>query len=96
MKIRWSTRALERMIEAAEFAGYDSDARDRFVSEMFESVEHLADFPNSGRVVPEISRDDVREVLRRPFRVIYRVRPDQVEILTLRHMRRPLDPDEIS
>lgn len=93
MTIHWSTRALERIVEAAEFSGFEGDRLDRFVSDLFGAAERLEDFPYSGRVVPEIGRDDIREVLHRPFRILYRVQADRVEILTVRHMRQPLDPE---
>lgn len=50
------------------------------------------DLPRSGRVVPELGRDDIREIFVQSYRIIYRARPDTVEILTVHHGARVLDP----
>jgi plasmid stabilization system protein ParE len=48
----------------------------------------LGQFPELGRVVPEVGRAEVREIIFRGYRVIYRVAPRLVEILTVRHGKR--------
>ncbi|MGH3089068.1 MAG: type II toxin-antitoxin system RelE/ParE family toxin, partial [Rubrobacteraceae bacterium] len=49
----------------------------------------------SGRSVPEMpDRPDLREVIHGEYRIIYRVEPERVSILTVRHARRLLDPTE--
>jgi ABC-type uncharacterized transport system substrate-binding protein len=45
-------------------------------------VEGLETDPLSGRVVPEVGDDTVREVIHGNYRIVYRVRPDLVEIVT--------------
>jgi plasmid stabilization system protein ParE len=52
-----------------------------------------AAMPLAGRRVPEFGRDDVREVIKRGYRVIYRVFGDRVEIVTVREGHRRLPPD---
>jgi ParE-like toxin of type II ParDE toxin-antitoxin system len=47
------------------------------------AVERLRSFPESGRVVPELNRPEIREVIVRPYRVVYRIRPGAVEIATV-------------
>jgi toxin ParE1/3/4 len=53
------------------------------VQRIVASVERLAAFPESGRVVPELARADVREVIQPPFRIVYRNRGDLVEVVTV-------------
>ena len=49
------------------------------------------DFPEHGREVPEYARPDVREVIVRPYRIVYRlVAADEVHILTVHHGARLL------
>lgn len=49
------------------------------------AVEQLQTFPMSGRIVPEISRSDIRELIyRKRFRVIYKVLDDTCYILSIR------------
>lgn len=40
-------------------------------------------FPESGRVVPERNDKEIREIIVRPYRIVYRVRPGYVEIATV-------------
>jgi toxin ParE1/3/4 len=37
------------------------------------NVKRLAEFPELGRPVPEFGRDEIREIIIRSYRVIYRV-----------------------
>ena len=39
--------------------------------------------PLSGRRVPEVGRDDVREVIKGAYRIVYRLRNDRAEVLTV-------------
>lgn len=39
--------------------------------------------PHAGRQVPELGRDDIREVLVRGYRIVYRVGPNGIDILTV-------------
>ena len=45
-------------------------------------------------MLPERPRKDLREVIHGAYRVIYRVDPEQVLILTVRHSRIPISPDD--
>ena len=42
-----------------------------FVTEILDRIETLIDNPDIGRVVPEFSTDNIRELIHKPFRVIY-------------------------
>jgi toxin ParE1/3/4 len=53
------------------------------VERIIQGVERLASLPESGRVVPERSDPQLREVIVRPYRVVYRIRPGAVEIATV-------------
>lgn len=47
----------------------------------------LAELPEQGRVVSEAADPTVRKIVYRPYCVVYTIRSDHVEILTLRHFR---------
>jgi len=51
----------------------------RFVA----AVEHLKTFPDSGRMVPERNDPQIREVILGAYRIVYRRRPESVEIATV-------------
>lgn len=96
MRITWSPLAIQRVLEAADFIARDKPgAAEHWAESTFKAVERLADLPNSGRVVPEIRRPEIREIIHGAFRIIYRIESDQVLVLTVRRARRLLDPSEI-
>lgn len=68
----------------------DPIAARQFVRQIFRAVEHLPDFPESGRIVPEFNRPDLREIIRRPCRIVYRVKHEQrvIEIARVWHAAR--------
>lgn len=96
MKVVWSPLAELRTAEAFEYIAQDRpQAAAQWLDRLLESVSTLAEFPERGRVVPELAREDIREVILPPYRVLYRRDSKQVIILTVRHSRRELDAREI-
>jgi len=57
----------------------------QFIAKLVRSIQHLASLPNTGRVVPETSSVDIREVLFNDYRLIYRIKDQQILILTVVH-----------
>jgi toxin ParE1/3/4 len=55
----------------------------------------LADFPGSGRVVPEIGRMEIRELILGDYRIVYRHHVGRVEILTVFHGARLLSEESL-
>lgn len=62
---------------------------------VLESTRRLGPFPMSGRVVPELGRSDFREVIVRSYRVIYRLKGEWVEVLTVHHGARELGESDV-
>ena len=42
-------------------------------------------FPESGRIVPEYNQKDLWEVIFQNYRIVYRIKPDIIEIVTITH-----------
>jgi plasmid stabilization system protein ParE len=73
-KLIWSPTAKFDLKDIAAFIAEDSaSAAGRFVRSLFQAVERLDDFPESGRIVPEFGDPAIREVIRKPCRIVYRV-----------------------
>src|SRR5207302_8460478 len=60
----------------------------RMVDKITSRTQQIATFPLSGRVVPEFNVGQLRELLERPYRIIYYVRPDKIEVVAVVHMSR--------
>ena len=65
-------------------------AAQRFGFEIIAKAEKLNEFPLLGRVVPEFKIENIREIIHRPYRIVYRAREDQemIEILRVWHAAR--------
>ncbi len=84
IKLRWTTQAVEDLEAIRNFIANDSVAyADLVIARLLEAVERLEHFPRSGRVVPELSDPQLREIIESPYRIVYRVRNETVEILTV-------------
>ena len=96
MKITWAPRAKRRAGEYGEHIAQDNEeAAYAWLVGIFEEVERLKDFPEQGRVVPELGRPDVREIFYMSHRIIYKVGSRRIRIVTMRHGRQLLDKKEI-
>ena len=96
MKIKWSPLAIERVTEIAFLIAEDKpSASEKWVDSIFSSVEKLTTFPQSGRIVPEFSKEEIREIIHGNYRIIYQLRSSIVEILTVRHGKQLLSEDDI-
>ena len=94
-KLIWSPSAKLDVKDITAFIAEDSiSAAERFVRSLFQAVERLADFAESGRMVPEFSDPAIREVIRRPCRIVYRVDSTKhiIEIARVWHSARGI-PD---
>jgi len=84
MKLRWSTRAIKDMAQLRDYIALDSPFyAQQFISRLAARVEALPDFPQSGRLVPEAERDDIREIIYQGYRAIYLLREAQQEIVLI-------------
>jgi plasmid stabilization system protein ParE len=67
---------------------------ERLLGEIVSSIEALADHPDIGRIVPEFGQPFLRELIRPPFRIVYRRDPEQVRIVRVWRSERLLQvPD---
>lgn len=96
MKIQWSPLSVERISEIADYIAQDSPmAAEKWVHSIFNRIEQVKDFSQSGRSVPEINRKDIRELIIANYRVIYRIETRVISILTVRHSRQILPNEDM-
>jgi plasmid stabilization system protein ParE len=96
LDVAWTDRALADLREVGDSIAEDNPvAAERWVGVLVATAEAAATLPRAARVVPEIGRDDVREVFKRTYRVVFRVGERRIEILTIFEGRRRFPPDVI-
>jgi plasmid stabilization system protein ParE len=84
VKLRWTIRARDDLRQVRRYIARDRrEAADRWVRRLRKRAQGAARAPRSGRIVPELHRDDVREVFVGSYRVVYRIERDAVVILTV-------------
>lgn len=90
-RLVWADPAIEDLEEIAEYIALDSAiAAKRLVRRVFDAVERLRDFPDSGRRPPELGRSRYREVVVGPCRIFYRHSNERVYILYVMRSEREL------
>lgn len=85
MRLTWSQEACENLADIEDFIARDSHERAvRFVDTLIDHAEgNLPANPRSGRVVPEVGNPEIRELIYRGYRIVYRIKGETLEILTV-------------
>jgi len=91
MKLSWTEPAIEDLRDLRDYIAADSDfhAAD-FIASIITRAERLATFPMIGRRVPEAESENVREILYRSYRIIYRLTGERIDVLAVIHGSRDL------
>jgi toxin ParE1/3/4 len=96
MKVYWTNTAIARLRGIEQVIAQDSPlVAPRVVARILRSTNRLEALPHSGRTVSEYDDADIREILLRPYRIIYLLKPGNIYVLTVRHYRELL-PDDIA
>ena len=85
-QVVWTEPAWDDLESIAEYIARDSAAyAAAFVSELKLAAASLGDLADRGQIVPEIDDESIRELLVKPYRLVYRISADHVTILTVVH-----------
>jgi toxin ParE1/3/4 len=87
-KIVFTKPAITDLQSLVGFISRDNpQAGEQFGYAIIEKTDKLVDFPFLGRVVPEFRIDILREIIHRPYRIVYRVHEERelIEILRVWH-----------
>jgi toxin ParE1/3/4 len=96
MKIFWTKEALLCLQEIEEYISINNpDIAIEFVDKLISLAETLIDNPEKGRIVPELSLDNIRELLHKNYRIVYLVKKNSVDILTVFEGHQLLKKEEI-
>ena len=90
-RLLWSPQAVEDVEAIRSFVARDSEHyANLLVEHIVAAVDRLDSFPLLGRVVPEVGDELLREVVYGNYRIVYRVKPEAIEIVTVFHSARLL------
>jgi plasmid stabilization system protein ParE len=93
VKVLWTDSAVAQLQAIHDYLAQTSpDYALRIVDRLTRRSIQIAVFPNSGRMVPEFERNEIREVIEGRYRIIYLVEPEQVQVLAVIHGVRDLRP----
>ena len=98
--VQWSDNAMNRLREQAKYIVEQSGSSEvawKWASDVFIEVDGLADFPQIGHPLPEFPNTPYLEILvRKYFRVIYRLNGETCFIVTIRRTSMLLDETALS
>ena len=90
-RVIWSPRAVEDLEAIAQYIAVDSSAyAAAVVKRILDTARRLTQFPLSGRIVPELADENIREWFTYSYRIIYRVEDQAVTVATVVHGKRLL------
>ncbi|HZF32714.1 MAG TPA: type II toxin-antitoxin system RelE/ParE family toxin [Candidatus Angelobacter sp.] len=91
MIVQWTATAVRHLTSIHDYIAQDSPiyAR-RVVDRLTRRSQQIVLFPLSGRVVPEHGSESIREIIEPPYRIIYRIHRDRVDVVAVVHGARNL------
>ncbi len=86
MKVHWTETAQEHLDSIHDYIAQNSPAyAKRVVDRLTRRSQQIASFPLSGRRVPEYDMEQIREIFEGPYRIVYYIKPDQIDVLAVIH-----------
>jgi len=90
-RLIWSTHSRDNLRSIHSRISQESErGADALIDHITFSTGRLTEFPLSGRIVPEFNQEDIRELIVRDYRVVYRVMGEIVGVVTVHHGARVL------
>ena len=96
MKLNWTHKAQKDLVEIARYIKrYNHEAARRLLLNIRMKVFLLQDNLFLGRKVPEAADKTIRELLYKNYRIVYRIKPESIEIITVFEGHKLLDKDSL-
>jgi addiction module RelE/StbE family toxin len=91
VEIKWTNNTLEELDDIANYISKDLPKYAQIlVKQIYEMVSHLKQVPKFGRKVPEYNYPNLREILYKNYRIIYLVKNEYLQIISVIHGSRSL------
>ena len=86
MKVHWTKTAEDQLDAIYSYIAQNSTVYALItVDKITKRSQQIGDFPLSGRSVPEYNTEQIREVFSGAYRIIYYIKPDQIDVLAVLH-----------
>lgn len=86
MRVHWTENAIDHLANIYEFIAFNSPTYARhMIDRITHRTEQIVEHALSGRKVPEYDAEDIRELIEKPYQFIYRIKPDQIDVIAVIH-----------
>jgi len=87
VKVIWTDNAISNLDEIGNYIAQNSERYAAItVQKLFEAVDILEQHPKSGRMVPEFENENIRELIRGNYRIIYEIVDEfRIDITSILH-----------
>jgi toxin ParE1/3/4 len=95
MKVFWTETAVNHLSSIYNYISQNSPQyAQRLVERLTRRSEQIANFPLSGRIVPEFETQQIREIIEGSYRLIYYIKSEQIDVLAVLHAAQYLNSIE--
>jgi addiction module RelE/StbE family toxin len=95
MRVVWTDEARAHLAGIHDFIKHDAPFyATQTIDKLTRRVEQLIDHPRSGRILPNYDDENLRELIAHPYRLVYRIKPDRIDIIAVFHGAQQL-PDSL-
>lgn len=96
MKLLWTKESQLKLLEIEDYIAKDNPtAAINFVDELITFGESIVNNPEKGRIIPELSIENIREIIHKNYRIVYNIKKSSIDILTVFEAHRLLRKEEI-
>jgi toxin ParE1/3/4 len=94
VKVFWTETAVENLSAIyTSIAQNSPQYATRIIDRITRRSQQIVNFPLSGRIVPEFETEQIREVIEGSYRIIYYIKPEQIDVLAVIHGAQEIIPD---
>ena len=91
MEVIFTDRFLTRVEEFTDYIALDHiPTAIKWAEGVFEHCKRLSTQPESGRMVPEFNRPEIKELIHGNYRLVYELKSNRIDMLTIWHTRQSL------
>jgi len=95
VQIVWTKQAFEDLKDIKDYISKESKRYAELqITKIIDRTEILIKYPYVGRIVPEIDKDNIRELIEGNYRIVYKIYKEKIFILTIYHTSRRLKIDD--